>query len=303
MSKSDPKPKDLPRPNIYLYHNPLMHTIGKFVRGLSNRFLSVFDDGVFRQDGFEINHLSIPYPALPSEFVGYRILQISDIHLGTWMNEKRLQGIVEMAHAQSADAIVITGDFVTHMFDGVTGALERCLKHLSAPDGVLAVLGNHDYWAGEEQVLQVLERCQIIVLRNQVHAIKKNGQVLKIAGLDDVYNARDDLSKLMDQLSDNIPAILLVHVPDFADLAAATGKFALELSGHSHGGQIVLPLIGAPVLPPLGRKYPRGLYRINGMYHYTSKGTGTATIPFRFDCPPEITVFTLTQSTVTEQAG
>jgi predicted MPP superfamily phosphohydrolase len=85
----------------------------------------------------------------------------------------------------------------------------------------------------------------------------------------------------------------LAHEPDFADTSAATGRFDLQLSGHTHGGQVVLPFIGPPILPHLGRKYPSGLYKVQEMFQYTNRGVGMARLPLRINCPPEITVFIL----------
>jgi predicted MPP superfamily phosphohydrolase len=98
---------------------------------------------------------------------------------------------------------------------------------------------------------------------------------------------------VIDQLSENGAAILLVHEPDFADVSAATGKFDLQVSGHTHGGQIVLPFYGPPILPLSGRKYPSGLYRVGNMFQYTNRGVGVDRMPIRWNCPAEITLFTL----------
>jgi uncharacterized protein len=104
------------------------------------------------------------------------------------------------------------------------------------------------------------------------------------------------LDAVLDQLHDNSAAILLAHEPDFADLSAESNRFDLQVSGHSHGGQIVLPLYGPPILPHLGRKYPSGLYQVGNMLQYTNRGVGMARLPVRFNCPPEITIFTLKSS-------
>jgi predicted MPP superfamily phosphohydrolase len=95
------------------------------------------------------------------------------------------------------------------------------------------------------------------------------------------------------RLGDNSAAILLAHEPDFADRSEATGKFDLQISGHTHGGQIVIPFYGPPVLPHLGRKYPSGLYKVGNMFQYTNRGVGMHSLAVRFNCPPEITIFEL----------
>jgi len=116
-------------------------------------------------------------------------------------------------------------------------------------------------------------------LRNSIATLKRGSSELHIAGLDDVSQKMDRLDNIMESLPDHGAAILLAHEPDFADVSAATGRFDLQLSGHSHGGQIVLPFFGPPLLPELGQKYPSGLY--------------VTTINARFNCRPEITIFTL----------
>ncbi len=115
-----------------------------------------------------------------------------------------------------------------------------------------------------------------------------------LAGLDDLWSGQADLTAALAQAPANVPTILLVHEPDFADTVAKDGRVSLQLSGHSHGGQVRLPGIGAPILPYLGRKYDQGLYNVNNMWLYTNRGIGLGRIPLRINCPPEITEFTLT---------
>ena len=131
------------------------------------------------------------------------------------------------------------------------------------------------------------------MLRNSVITVQCGESQLHFAGLDDVSQKMDRLDILMKSLPEDGAAILLVHEPDFADVAAATQRFDLQISGHSHGGQIVLPFIGPPILPEMGKKYPSGLYNINNMLLYTNRGVGVTTVNARFNCRPEITVFTL----------
>lgn len=279
------------RPSITRYNNRYFNFIGKLTKFISDSILRVTDDGSFNADYFEINNINIPTKHLGEEFNGYRILQFSDIHLGTWINEERLHGVIELVNNLYPDLICITGDFITHIKPESETILTDALSKLDAPDGTIAVLGNHDYWSDPHLISKILETSGIELLRNQTKIIHKNGDKFAVAGVDDVYNNKDNLHQIINQLPEDVPTLLLVHVPDFAEIAASTGKFFLSLSGHSHGGQVVFPLLGEIVLPPLGRKYSRGLYMVNTMYHYTNKGVGTATIPIRWNCKPEITVF------------
>jgi len=142
-------------------------------------------------------------------------------------------------------------------------------------------------------VQDALRRGGVRLLMNSIHTLERNGEQVHIAGVDDVYEYRDDLDAVMTQLPKDGCAILLAHEPDFADTSAATERFDLQLSGHSHGGQVVVPFIGPPVLPDLGKKYPSGLYQVGNMLQYTNRGVGTSIPPVRFNCRPEITIFTL----------
>jgi uncharacterized protein len=281
------------RPSIRRHHNRVMHLVGKSIRVFFNRVNQMTGNVKFDPSYFQINQMQVHLPRLSQEFVGYRLVHISDIHMGTWMNAERLAGVVDLVNQQQPDLICITGDFITHVIDGVKSILEAELSRLAARDGVLAVLGNHDYWSDAELLCETLQGARMTVLHNDVFTIRRGSACLHFAGLDDVYNRKDDLGGLLHKLPHTGAAIALVHVCDYAKELADTERFGLALSGHSHGGQIKLPLLGSPILPPLGRHYIRGQYQINGMLQYTTTGVGTSTIPYRWNCPPEIAVFEL----------
>ena len=130
-------------------------------------------------------------------------------------------------------------------------------------------------------------------LTNTVFTLTREGKNLHLCGVDDVRAGDVRLNDVIAQLSDTSAALLLAHEPDFADTSAETGKFDLQISGHTHGGQVVIPFYGAPVLPYLGKKYPSGLYEVRGMLQYTNRGVGTDRLAIRFNCPAEITIFIL----------
>lgn len=241
----------------------------------------------------EVTRLSLALPRLAPAFCGYRIVQLSDIHMGDWMNAARLDDVVCLANEQSPDLIAITGDFVTrrggsHMRDFVCG-----LSRLKARDGVMAVLGNHDHWSGAQAVRDVLAASGVCELANDARTLNRGGTHLHIAGVDDIIAGCDRLDLVLARLPADGAAILLAHEPDFADESAASGRFALQLSGHTHGGQIVAPLIGPLLLPSLGRRYPTGCYHVGGMIQYTNRGVGVVSPFVRINCRPEITVFEL----------
>lgn len=241
----------------------------------------------------EVTSVPLVLPRLASEFCGYRIAQVSDIHLGDWMNADRLAHIVRLVNAQSPDLIAITGDFVSRHTEDRARALECELSHLAAPDGIVAVLGNHDHRANVCRLRQALAGGGVRELANAVYTIARGAANLHIAGIDDVWDGRDRLDLVLNALSGNDAAILLAHEPDFADVSAATGRFDLQLSGHTHGGQIVAPLLGPLQLPFLGYKYPSGFYQVGEMIQYTNRGVGMVPPFVRFNCRPEITVFRL----------
>jgi predicted MPP superfamily phosphohydrolase len=242
----------------------------------------------------EVKQVRLTLPRLAREFHGYRLVQISDIHMGTWMTREHLQGIVRLVNAQEPDVIAVTGDFVT--VEPVEIWIEELLpplRELSARDGTLAILGNHDHWTNPQVVRAMIPTAGMIDLNNAVYTLQRGEAVLHFAGVDDYWERKADLESVLNQLPDDGAAVLLAHEPDFADISAASGRFDLQLSGHSHGGQVILPFIGPPVLPTYGRKYPVGLYQVGDMIQYTNRGVGMVGPYVRFNCRPEITVFTL----------
>jgi len=251
----------------------------------------------------EFTNIRMSIPALPESFHHYRIIQISDFHLGTWLRHRHLEQIVHRVNSLHPDLIVITGDFVNHNADKYAPGLVEVLSVLRAKDGIVAVLGNHDHWTNPEAVRWALRRSNIKELNNSVIPISRNGSSIHLAGIDDHLAGFDDLCSVLDQMPADAITILLAHEPDFAEHSARTGRFVLQLSGHSHGGQIRLPIIGTPYLPPLGRLYPRGLYTIDGMKLYTNRGLGTSWLGLRINCPPEITIFTLDACQTSRQVG
>jgi uncharacterized protein len=249
----------------------------------------------------EINIIPLRLTRLDATFQGYRIVHITDLHTDdTWMTADRLAEVVRLVNEQKPDLIVITGDFITSMLRSSATTL-AALKHLQAHDGVLAVLGNHDAWHEPEMVRTILKANGIHELKDAIQSIQRQDTALHIIGLDDlwpspkivlpIWSHAQRLKQLTDRLPEKGAAILLVHEPDFADVAAANGRIDLQLSGHSHGGQIRVPFYGAIELPPLSTRYPDGMYQIQHLQHYTNRGLGMVKPQVRFNCRPEIAVF------------
>ena len=243
--------------------------------------------------------VSLVLPRLDAVFDGYRIAQISDIHADGWMTPGRVLSLVNLVNAEAPDLVAITGDFATYSrFRSLIRHASRLvapLRRLQATDGVVAVLGNHDHKTDARTVRRVLAASGVIELHNAVLTLRRGGESLYLCGVDDLKEGAPRLDRALERLSEEGAAVLLAHEPDFADESAATGRFDLQLSGHPHGGQVGVPLLRYPFLPKLSRKYPTGLYRVGDMFLYTNRGLG-AHPRFRFNCRPEITVFTLRSS-------
>ena len=230
---------------------------------------------------------------IPPAFNGYRIAHFSDIHMGDGMTRERLHEVVEIINAAKPDLIAFTGDFVTYRAPFDLDDLIVPLRALTAPDGKFAVMGNHDYRAYRPLIRRVINESGFVHLDNRVHTIQRGENRLHIAGVESLLRRRARLDLVLKQLPRDGAAILLAHEPDFASVAAATRRFALQLSGHSHGGQIRVPVLTRFALPSFGQRYVMGLYRPGRMLLYVNRGLGMVGLPMRFNCRPEITLITL----------
>jgi len=239
----------------------------------------------------------------PARLDGFTIALLSDFHYDPYFSEHPLHAAIGMVNSLHPDLIVLTGDFVSVPAFGYSEengrkaafAAEPCarlLQQMQAPHGLWAVLGNHDCSTDPAIVTTRLRRNGIQVLVNQSASIEANGGRFWLGGVNDVLKGTADLDATLHSVPSDEATILLAHEPDYAD-EVAEHSVDLQLSGHSHGGQVRLPLIGALYLPHLGRKYVRGLYHIGALTLYTNRGLGTFWLPIRWNCPPEITLLTL----------
>jgi predicted MPP superfamily phosphohydrolase len=232
---------------------------------------------------------------IPPALHGLTIAHLSDLHWGPYTGRREIQAAVERANALVPDLVALTGDFVYYEAQ-YAAPCARALAALRAPLGVYAVPGNHDQWAGIDAVAAPLRAAGVTLLRNESRRLEVNGAPLWLAGLDDVLERQDDLVATLSGIPEDEPILFLVHEPDFADEAARDPhQIVLQLSGHSHGGQVNLPLLGPPLLPWLGQKYPAGLKPVlgSGLQVYTNRGIGLIAPPVRFNCRPEVTLLTL----------
>jgi predicted MPP superfamily phosphohydrolase len=235
-----------------------------------------------------LEHVTLRFPTLPPALDGLRIGQITDTHLGLRYTAENLRWAVgEMQRAQP-DLIAVTGD-LAGLKAGVP-LITPLLRDLRAPLGVYAVPGNHDYWEGLGDVQGALALAGIPLLMNQNLRMSWRGADFWLAGVDDVFDGRPDFVAASAGIPAGAFSILLAHAPDLADNALGYG-FALQLSGHSHGGHLRLPQLGAYTHPRYGARYVMGHYRAGDMQIYVSRGLGGT--PLRWLCRPEATIFTL----------
>ena len=239
-----------------------------------------------------IEKISIGLPALPAAFAGFKIVQLSDLHFQPFTTLRQIQHVVAVTNFLKPDLVLITGDFVTNG----TGAM-----HILAPElakirssyGVIGCLGNHDRRGGGNSVADSLRASGIEMLINEGRTFSHRGAEIFLAGIDSVCNGSPDLRAALATRPPGMTTILLAHEPDFADTILPSAAVHLQLSGHSHGGQVCLPFIGPPFLPDWGRKYWHGLQTVGTTQVYTNRGIGTIGLPVRLGSKPEITEITL----------
>jgi uncharacterized protein len=235
----------------------------------------------------------------PAALDGYKIAVLSDFHYDPVFSVHPLQAAIPIVNGLKPDLIALTGDFVTEPSAGsrrkAAYAAEPCsslLRQMTAPHGLWAIMGNHDAVTDPKLVTSILRSTGIQVLDNQSMPIEHAGARFWLSGVDDVLKGNSDLSATLTNVPNGEPTVLLAHEPDYADFAARY-PVDLQLSGHSHGGQVRLPFLPPLYEPALARKYVAGLFRIGSLTLYTNRGLGTIGLPIRFDCPPEITLITL----------
>jgi hypothetical protein len=247
--------------------------------------------GQRRVEYLTTTRVDVPIAGLPPAFAGFCIVQLTDMHAGPPYPMYYLEHAVDLALKEPADIYVLTGDFIT-VWPEDAEPCAAALEPLARRRPTWACLGNHDVWSDPSAVPQALERHGIQLLRNQGVTLERNGQRLWLAAVDDVRHGAPDLDAALAGAPPGAPVVLLAHEPDYAAEIAPSGRVALQLSGHTHGGQVVLPHFGALMLPELGRLYAPGLVRVGSMWVYTSRGIW-ASWPVRFRSPAEVSLIVL----------
>jgi predicted MPP superfamily phosphohydrolase len=239
----------------------------------------------------------------PDRLNGYTIAVLSDFHYDPYFSLHPLGAAVGMVNNLRPDLIALGGDFVSMSLlskDEKKAASHaepcaRLLAKMNAPHGLWAVMGNHDYFTDPQHVTHALEAQGIAVLANRSVALGREGARFWLAGVNDVLSETADLKATIRDIPQNEATVLLAHEPDYADFAAHY-PVDLQLSGHSHGGQVRIPGLPPLYLPDLAKKYYLGLYQIGSLTLYTNAGLGTISVPVRLNCPPEITLLTIYRS-------
>jgi predicted MPP superfamily phosphohydrolase len=252
----------------------------------------------------EVNRLPIPVRDLPAAFDGFRIVQLSDLHCGPKVTDDYLAEAVDLALAERPDLIVLTGDFIHKGFRHVLRAAAS-VRPLSAPHGVFAVLGNHDYSIRNalgirrhrhlhRAVAEALAGEGVRVLRNETVPLRRGGAAVDLTGVDDLWSRSCDLEQAYDGHEPARPRLVLAHNPRTVERLAGR-RCDLMLSGHTHGGQVDWPGLGRVALGRRARRLAAGLYRRDETYVYVNKGVGFGW-RFRFGVRPEVAVLRLARA-------
>lgn len=279
----------------------LKKSIGAFVTVAALGSGGYYYAGKVEPQLVNITQINFSHKDIPSGFEMFKIVQFSDTHLGFQYDLIQLTEVVNKINSLTPDILFFTGDLmdVPNEYDRID-EIVPVLQKLKAPYGKFAVYGNHDHGGyGSNIYREVMEKAGFKVLLNEASKVKLlNNEHVYIIGIDDAMLGNPDIATALSAVPNESFKLLLSHAPDLAD-DALPYNIQLQLSGHSHGGQIKIPFIGALVKPPFAEKYYEGLYTIgdnNDLTLYVNRGLGTTRLPFRFLSRPEITLLTLSKN-------
>lgn len=235
---------------------------------------------------------AIPLPRLPAAFDGTTVAFLTDIHLGPYLSQDTLSAIVRTTRVLNPDLILLGGDY-TLRDASYAGPCFEVLAQLQAPLGVFGVLGNHDYAHGLDAIRAGMRQAQIEELRNSGSWLTRRGERLRVCGVDDLWRGRPNVAAAVEDTRPDDACLLVSHNPDVAE-TLTDRRVGLMLSGHTHGGQVVIPGYGPPIVPSrYGAKYAYGLVEAPATQVLVSSGIGMSGLPIRANCQPEIVLLTL----------
>jgi predicted MPP superfamily phosphohydrolase len=244
-----------------------------------------------------VKDVELSLPSWPREMPPLTIAVVSDLHTGApHVDAEKLARVVSLVNQRRPDLVVLLGDFIVHGVIGgrrvepeVTAAR---LQPLRAPLGVFAVLGNHDWWYDGPRVARALRAAGIVVLDEEAVRLRHRGHPLWLVGLADFDTRTPDPARATSAVPLAEPIIALTHSPDVFPLVPA--RVAITLAGHTHGGQVYIPLVGRPIVPSrYGQRYAIGHIEEGGRHLFVTSGIATSIIPVRFLVPPEIVMLVL----------
>jgi uncharacterized protein len=263
-----------------------------------------FYAGEIDRHWIEITEHEVRLKGLAPEFDGFHVVQLSDIHMEEFTEPYFLREAVQRINQLRPDAVFLTGDFVSRQLGSqkfAEGTAWTCAKILAELEcrARFAIFGNHDAMVGESKVGAALAHHGVTLLRNSYLPLERGRGRLWLAGIDDPVEGHPDPERTVPETirdQKNEPVILLCHAPDYAvqlKKLPLSESVSLMLSGHTHGGQVRIPFLPPVHLPPLGKKYLSGWFRLGDLQLYVNRGLGTVGVPFRFNCAPEISSFRL----------
>jgi predicted MPP superfamily phosphohydrolase len=248
----------------------------------------------FEPGSLEVTYQNVPCRKLPPGLDGLRIGLLADFHFRPNHDADLVDKVITLVRQEKPDLIALAGDFMSDD-PGVLAPLLERLEKMTAVHGIFAVMGNHDGWTGNPVTIRrQFEKSGISFLTNQHSLLSIRGESLAVAGTDFVWLGKPDPERTLRGIPAETPVLALVHEPDYFDAMTARREILLQLSGHTHGGQCRVPVIGyPPVKVKYGEKYVAGLFASADSNLFVTRGIGTTGPRVRFACPPELAILTL----------
>lgn len=255
--------------------------------------VGVLGYGFAEAGDLRIERIDVTVRNLPAAFDGFTVAFLTDIHHGPYVSLSQVAGMVRTTRQLEPDLILLGGDYCLRDTKYIAPCFDA-LKGLRADHGVFGVLGNHDYQHGLAETRAGMRAAKVEELTNAGVWLTKDGARLRLTGVDDLWRGKPDLAPALVGVTDEDACVLVSHNPDFAERTLRDTRVGLVLSGHTHGGQVIVPGATNPFIPSAyGDKYAHGLVEGPTAPVYVSRGLGLSGLPVRYNCPPELTLLTL----------